>query len=327
MANTAPLEADPTFVQSQWRDTIVAIWSPTARGSGYLIDARGLVATNQRIIGSALSVEVQLSPTVKVAASVLAADSARDVAVLWIDPNVVAALRPASPGCTHAATPPVVDAACDLVAAAEQKMKEAAPPSGTHLPVEPLRPFPVDSLKDAMPRRAGGLNPYQMSSSDFDVAFMTPIHIYGAQAKSPPLFDFGNWSGYVADVPPVLLIRVTPKMVEGFWTTVGRFAARTQGVDLPPFKKVKSGFARMRLFCGDAEVTPTHPFTVERRVSENEAVDEGLYVFDPGALGPHCGTVRLELYSEKEPLKGDTRVVGPEVVRQIWQDFAPHRLQ
>ena len=38
---------------------------------------------------------------------------------------------------------------CDVVASAEKKMKDAAPPDGTHLPVEPVRPFPVDALKDA----------------------------------------------------------------------------------------------------------------------------------------------------------------------------------
>jgi hypothetical protein len=139
------------------------------------------------------------------------------------------------------------------------------------------------------------------------------------------LLDFGNWSEYVADFPPVLLIRVTPKAVEGLWTTVARGAARTQGVSLPPSKHFKSSFSRMRVFCGDAEVTPIHPFTLEQRVSESEAIDEGLYAFDPGALGPHCSAVKLVLYSEKEPAKGDTRLIDPLVVQQIWQDFAPYR--
>jgi hypothetical protein len=139
------------------------------------------------------------------------------------------------------------------------------------------------------------------------------------------LTDFGNWSEYVADFPPVLLIRVTPKLVEGFWTTVARGAARTQGVSVPPIKHFKSGFSRMRVFCGDAEVTPIHPFKVEQRVSESDAIYEGLYVFDPGALGPQCGAVKLVLYSEKEPEKGDTRLVDPKVLEQIWQDFAPYR--
>jgi hypothetical protein len=227
-------------------------------------------------------------------------------------------------------------------------MKDARPPDGAHLPVEPVRPFPLDALKEAVKGRAGSLSPYQVSSSDFDVAFITPVMTYGAEyqtelarererrrgAPTPgsdpafvrPLMDFSNWSAYVADFPPVLLVRVTPKLVEGFWTTVARGAARTQGVALPPIKHFKSGFSRMRAFCGNAEVTPIHPFKLEQRVSESDAIYEGLYVFDPGALGPQCATVKLVLYSEKEPEKGDTWVVDPKVVQQIWQDFAPYRL-
>jgi len=379
--------------------------------------------TNQRVIGTATSVEVQFSPAVKVAASVLAADQGRDVAILRIDPGVVASLRPVPLGCAQTAKPPVadgqriftigaplreqkgmasgtvsrvevhaiesdlilpsgsaggpvftaaggvvgltsfvddndrsrrgssqvvrVDEACELVASAEKKMKDAPPPSATHLPVEPVRPFPVDAVKDTVQRRAGSLTPYQMPSSDFDVAFITPVLVYAAQYESEqargrerrtnsrtlnappsvvrPLTDFGNWSEYMADVPPVLLVRVTPKLVEGFWTTVARGAARTQGVALPPIKHFKSGFLRMRAFCGETEVTPIHPFKLEQRVSESDAIYEGLYVFDPAALGPHCGTVKLVLYSEKEPEKGDTRPVDPKVLQQIWQDFAPYR--
>jgi hypothetical protein len=139
------------------------------------------------------------------------------------------------------------------------------------------------------------------------------------------LGDFSNWSDYVAEFPPVLLIRATPKLVEGFWTTVARGAARTQGVSVPPIKRAKSGFSRMRAFCGDAEVTPIHPFKLEQRVSEKDTITEGLYVFAPDALGPHCGTVKLVMFSEKEPAKGDTRVIDPKVLQQIWQDFAAYR--
>ena len=99
-------------------------------------------------------------------------------------------------------------------------MKDASPPNGTNLPVEPAQPFPVDALKKAAEGRAGSLKPYQMSSSDFDVAFITPVLTYGAQYQSEqargrttskdtrnpdsepalvrPLMDFSNWSEYVA---------------------------------------------------------------------------------------------------------------------------------
>ena len=81
----------------------------------------------------------------------------------------------------------------------------------------------------------------------------------------------------------------------------------------------------MRAFCGDAEVTPIHPFKLEQRLSETEAIYEGLYAFDPGALAPQCGTVKLVLYSEKEPDKADTRIVDPGLVQRVWQDFASYR--
>jgi hypothetical protein len=137
--------------------------------------------------------------------------------------------------------------------------------------------------------------------------------------------DFGGWSDYVSEIWPALLIRITPRFVEGFWTKVGRAAAQTQGVALPPIKRYKSGFVRLRALCGDVEVTPIHPFELETQVSERATIEEGLYVFDPGALGPHCGTVTLVLHSAAGPEQGDRRVVDPKIVEQIWQDFEPYR--
>ena len=107
--------------------------------------------------------------------------------------------------------------------------------------------------------------------------------------------------------------------------TVARGAAYTQGVALPPIKHFKPGFSRLRAFCGNEAVTPIHPFTLEQRVSETDAIREGLYVFDSQALGPHCKSVKLVLSSEKEPEKPDTRAVDPQVIERIWQDFAPYR--
>jgi S1-C subfamily serine protease len=391
----APLATDTSFLLRQWLDSVVELWTPTAHASGFLVDGAGLIATNQRVVGDATSVEVQLSRSIKVAGTVLEADAQRDIAIVGIDPSVMAAMKPVPLGCPRGSTPPVVreqeiftlaaplrqqkgwtpgtvsrtdaryivadlslatggtggpvftasgnlvgmttlpderdeprrgstrvvriDGACELVAAAAKKVKGTPTPSGAHLPVEPVEPAPVQTFKDAVKRRAGSLKPYQMAASDFDVAFITPVLNYAAQSQ--PNQTFSNWSEYVADIPPVLFVRVTPKMAESFWAKMARGAASTQGMSLPALKRLKSGFERLQAFCGSTQVTPIHPFKLELRVSETDAMYEGLYAFDPAALGPGCSSVTLVLYSEKEPAKADTRVVDPTILRQIWRDF------
>jgi S1-C subfamily serine protease len=228
------------------------------------------------------------------------------------------------------------------IADAGKKMTGSAPAG--KLPLEPERPADDDALKAAANKRAGSLSPYQVQASDFDVYLLTPPLIYGSQhppertnsrdlareARNPELMqqslralsDFGNWSEYVSTNQPVLYIRATPKLVESFWTTVARGAASTQGVAIPAIKHVKTGFSDMRLYCGANEVTPIHPFKIERRLEGGRDIYEGLYVFDPSTLGPECATVKLSLYSEKEPEKADTRTIDSKILEQVRADFA-----
>ncbi|MEQ1728217.1 MAG: serine protease [Vicinamibacterales bacterium] len=415
-AAAAPAESSPALLLPQWQDSIVAVWTPTSRASGFLVDTSGLVLTNQRSVGSATLVEVQLSPQVKVAARVVSADATRDVAVLQINANVVSALKPVPMACADAGTvllaerrkvialgapmrgpkdlsigevlpgaPGVVLAdvrlgpgslggpvfgaagtlvglssgvenqderrrrdarivpvrvACDALDAARQAIASAEPPSAALLPVEPARLFPAAAL-DAAPVGSGNVEPYRLSASDFDVAFITPMVLRNAQRLAASgrttsqslqmqgnpvdLTDFGEWTDYFADLPAVLVVRVTPRFEEGWWTKLARGAALTQGVALPPIKRFKPGFAGLRLFCGDTMVTPIHPFTLQQRVSDTDAVREGLYVFDPRALGPHCSAATLHLSSEKTPDKEDTTTIDRRLLQRIWDDFAPHR--
>ena len=390
-----PLPTDTSLLLRQWLDSVVELWTPTAHASGFLVDTTGLIATNQRVVGDATSVEVQLSRSIKVAGTVVEADRQRDIAVIRINPTVMASITPVPLGCPRTSPPSVapgqeifslaaplrqqkdwtpgtvsrvdaqaiaadlalatggmggpvftasgdlvglssfpdesdeprrgatrvvrIEGACELVAAAAKKVTDAPAPSGMHLPVEPVQPAPIAAFKDAVKRRAGSLKPYQMTASEFDVAFITPVLNFAAQSQ--PNQNFSNWSDYVADIPPVLFVRVTPKMEESFWAKVARGAAYTQGMALPPLKRLNSGFQRLQAYCGGTEVTPIHPFKLVLRVSETDAVHEGLYVFDPAALGPGCSTVTLVLYSEKASAKADKRVVDPTILQQIWRDF------
>ena len=96
-------------------------------------------------------------------------------------------------------------------------------------------------------------------------------------------------------------------------------------MSLPSMKRVTSGFSRLQAFCGETEVQPIHPFVLEREISPSATTTEGLYVFDPNALGPACGRLKLVLYSEKSPNKGDTLVLDNTMLQQAWQDFTTVR--
>ena len=397
-AGAAPA-ADTVSLQRRWLASVVELWTPTAHASGFLVDAAGLIATSQKVIGDATSVEVQISRSLKVAGTVLAADQQQDIAIIRIDPAAMASITPVPLGCGRGTTPPLasgqevftlaaplrqqkgwtpgtvtradgrviaselalasggaggpvfsasgdlvgittreegreeprrgvtpivrIDGVCEIISTAATTVKDAPAPGGTHLPVEPVEPAPVAAFAEAVKRRAGSLKPYQMEASEFDVTFITPILNFAAQSQATA--GFSNWSEYVAEIPRVLFVRVTPKMEESFWAKVARGAAYTQGMALPALKRLKAGFLRLQAYCGRAEVLPIHPFKLELRVSQTDAVHEGLYVFDPAALGPGCGTVTLVLYSEKEPEKADTRVIDPGILQQIWRDFESGR--
>ena len=286
----ASVETEPSLLLPRWQDSVVAVWTPTTRVSGFVVDAQGLIATNQKAIGTATSVEVQFGDAAKVAARLVAADSSRDVAVLWVNPGVLTTAKPIPLGCAQPKSSlgdqqeifaigipfrqatdmtsgtvaelrlirgneggPVFTAdgtfvgltslgvkndderrgssrvvttadVCEVVASAEKKIAAASPPSASHLPIEPDWPLPLDAFKNAAMRRAGNLNPYQMATTTFDVAFITPIMTYGVQYQSEqmsrrtrtgkdsrtielepilvrPVMDFANWSEYIVDFP------------------------------------------------------------------------------------------------------------------------------
>ncbi len=230
------------------------------------------------------------------------------------------------------------DAVCQVLASTRERLSAAALPDATRLPIEPSRRSAAPSVGAGAAAGAFTLGPYQLSSQDFDITFLTPPVLAAARAKRDwtggraeelngrrVATEFEQWDDYVADAPPLLYVRVTPRLVEGFWMKVARGAASTQGAQIPPIKRLRPGFSRMRLLCANREVTPVHPFRIQARVTETEAIDEGFYVFDPAALGPDCGAVSIVLSSVKDPDKTETRVVDPALVRRVSEDFAAAR--
>ncbi len=389
-----PIRADWAAIHNKWQKSVVEIWTPTRHAIGFLIDARGLIATNDKAIGDATTVEVQLSASVKVAGRVVANDRLHAVALIRIDPAAVASLPPVPLGCGTAPEPvayedrvvtiaapmlepkaaipgnvgrveyqsfqvdwrlgpgnaggPVFDCdgravgitvaederdrdaersgravsyvvpirnLCGGVMAAAEKQLSGAAPAATPLrteaglpPHQPARPADAKAPRTQAP---------SIASSDFDIALVTPTMMRDGPTVMGPRSDFANWMDYVTNAPQVLLVRATPQFEESLWKTLARGAAQTQGMALPPMKSFSANFLRMRAYCGTTEIAPIHPFIIERPVNEKTMIREGLYVFGITDFGPHCSTVRFDLYSAKSPDKADSRTIDPKLFAQL----------
>jgi hypothetical protein len=127
-------------------------------------------------------------------------------------------------------------------------------------------------------------------AADFDVSVITPVLLYGAEhgpdraiereragaprnpARCSPAWRRSRTSATgpttSATIRPSSSFARRPKLAEGFWTTVARGAAQTQGMAIPPIKASKGNFASLRLDCDGKEVTPIHPFRIERHLGE-----------------------------------------------------------
>jgi hypothetical protein len=86
----------------------------------------------------------------------------------------------------------------------------------------------------------------------------------------------------------------------------------------------------MRLLCADKEVTPIDPGRSHRELRDpNDHTEgtttEGFYSYEPDAISPNCGSVKLEIFSENAPHTPITRSIKPSTVERIWADMEPYR--
>jgi hypothetical protein len=90
----------------------------------------------------------------------------------------------------------------------------------------------------------------------------------------------------------------------------------------------------MKLMCGSEEVSPLMPGKAERVIDVNNAVlrmtdvtFDGLYVYPYDAIHPECGTVTLQIFSEKNPNEPKIKTLEQKTVMAVFNDFQPYRLQ
>ena len=78
--------------------------------------------------------------------------------------------------------------------------------------------------------------------------------------------------------------------------------------------KFRTDFYRMKLLCGGKEVEPIQPGKAATVVNVHssfvniDATYVGIYSYPPDAISPACGKVTLQIYSEKDPEKSESRI-------------------
>lgn len=84
-AQSARKVDDLTSLFQKYQKSVVTVWSEIGHGTGFIVDASGLVITNQHVIGPSELISVQFDEKRKVAATRLAIEPEKDVAILWIN--------------------------------------------------------------------------------------------------------------------------------------------------------------------------------------------------------------------------------------------------
>src|SRR6058998_4231464 len=247
-SSAKPASNDLTEQFKRLKNTVVTVRSESGHGTGFFADAKGLILTNQHVVGNSEYLAVQFDRTHKIAAKLIAADPQKDVALLSVN---IAALPNASPAPLYRAgagrTPvqegervftigsplsldkiittgivskvephtimsdininpgnsggPLFNGAGQVVGlttfgtSAERgpgvsgvvRIEEAlalleknrgqatgTPPPGALLPVEPLTPYPIEGLKEALRAEKYDWHPYYLAAGDFNIALSTP---------------------------------------------------------------------------------------------------------------------------------------------------------
>jgi S1-C subfamily serine protease len=248
-----------------------------------------------------------------------------------------------------------IDQALPTLDQARKKIRDVSIPDSRLLPVEPTDPYPLDSLKEMVKSTKFDRKPYIFGMGGFDVALGTPVLKHEIQEEVSlaaqkekgkrtkkrgeavqntfePLQELHGWAEYEGEYKPVLLVQAAPQLRETFMSALGRGLASSGGYyGGPAHLKFKTDFYRMKLICGDKEVEPIQPgkdATVANAhnafVNVTDATYVGFYSYPPDAISPSCGKVTLQLYSEKQPDKPESKDLDQKTIDRVWNDFRPY---
>jgi S1-C subfamily serine protease len=77
------------------KNTVVTVISESGHGTGFFVDGKGLILTNQHVVAQSQYLAVQFDREHKIAARLIASDPQKDVALLWVNMSALPGAAPA----------------------------------------------------------------------------------------------------------------------------------------------------------------------------------------------------------------------------------------
>jgi S1-C subfamily serine protease len=77
------------------KNTVVTVISESGHGTGFFVDGKGLILTNQHVVAQSQYLAVQFDREHKIAARLIASDAQKDVALLWVNMSALPSATPA----------------------------------------------------------------------------------------------------------------------------------------------------------------------------------------------------------------------------------------
>jgi len=87
--------SDLTEQFKKLKNTVVTVISESGHGTGFFVDGKGLVLTNQHVVAQSQYLAVQFDREHKIAARLIASDAQKDVALLWVNMTALPSATPA----------------------------------------------------------------------------------------------------------------------------------------------------------------------------------------------------------------------------------------
>ena len=209
-----------------------------------------------------------------------------------------------------------LERACEAVAMTAKAMAGAAPPNGTRLPVETAsaarRQFRGRLAKQPKAQLT------TLQAANFDIALLTSDAGARGEHRIRSAIGFRQLDGLrplraagaAGPRQPAVRGEHLEDAGAGRRGDARREPAAAQELhgELPPAARLlrRRGSARRSIRSSSSTRSPAR-----------SPIREGLYVFELGAFGPHCSTVRFSMFSEKDPQQADTKVIDPKLFEQL----------